>query len=425
MALIVGGNTVTADMVKVINTKSILTRGMSFHFDASNIDSYPGSGTIINDISSTTTNSDFTTGWRLPSTFHIKGTLLSGGRVWSSEPEAQGGYSAVVLDRTFQANEDFEVVAYWARDYRGIGIVFGANVSHLDFNGYSADATGPYGGVLNTSGFPNGYSATYHGQYHSPISGGGAATTGYWFKWLRNGNTLSIQYSSTSKNGPWTLIKSDTSCSSGDKCAIVAGEASDTEVTDLTLEYIRSSRRNEGGTLINGPTFSSDNGGSILFDGSNDRISTGIYPNGVRTYMIWIKYNSATGTGGFQLTGTQQSDAYTYTGRQDSDGLIYTYAGSGGNGGTSSYTLNTETWYYQGFTLAANGDVGIYVNGSLIETKTGNGVGSRPTSEFSIGCVNQNHFVNGNIAAVHLYDRTLTTAEVLYNYNAQKSRFGY
>ena len=75
--------------------------------------------------------------------------------------------------------------------------------------------------------------------------------------------------------------------------------------------------------------------------------------------------------------------------------------------------------------MAANGNVGVYVNGSLIETKTGNGLGSTPTSEFSIGCVNQNHFVNGNIAAVHLYDRVLTDAEVLQNYNIQKNRFGY
>jgi hypothetical protein len=141
--------------------------------------------------------------------------------------------------------------------------------------------------------------------------------------------------------------------------------------------------------------------------------------------MIWIKYNSATGTGGYQLTGTQQGNGYTYTGRQDSGGYIYTYAGSGGNGGTSNYVLNTATWYYQGFTLASNGDVGIYVNGSLIETKTGNGLGATPTSEFSIGCVNQNHWVNGNIASVQLYDRTLTTVEVLQNFNIQKNRFGY
>jgi len=179
------------------------------------------------------------------------------------------------------------------------------------------------------------------------------------------------------------------------------------------------------GTLTNGPTYSSSNGGSILFDGTKDRVSTGLFPTGVRSYMIWIKYNSGTGTGGYQLTGTQQGDAYTYTGRQD-NGNPYTYGGSGGNGGaTTGYTLNTATWYYQGFTLASNGDLGIYVNGSLLETKTGNGLGSRPTAEFSIGCINTNHFVNGNIAAVHLYDRTLTTAEVLYNYNAQKARFGY
>jgi hypothetical protein len=140
--------------------------------------------------------------------------------------------------------------------------------------------------------------------------------------------------------------------------------------------------------------------------------------------MIWIKYNSATGTGGYQLTGTQQGDAYTYTGRQDSNGKIYTYAGSGGNGGESNYVLSTSTWYYQGFTLSSNGDIGIYVNGGLVETKTGNALGGTPTSEFSIGCVNTNHFVNGNIAVVHLYDRALSTAEVLQNYNAQKSRFG-
>ena len=32
------------------------------------------------------------------------------------------------------------------------------------------------------------------------------------------------------------------------------------------------------GTLTNGPTFSSANGGSIVFDGSNDRVDTGVNP---------------------------------------------------------------------------------------------------------------------------------------------------
>jgi hypothetical protein len=178
------------------------------------------------------------------------------------------------------------------------------------------------------------------------------------------------------------------------------------------------------GTITNKPTYSSSNNGALIFDGSNDKMGVNIFPSTTRSFFIWVKYNSATGTGGYQLTGTQQSNAYTYTGRQDSNGKIYTYAGSGGNGGESNYVLSTATWYYQGFTLAANGDVGIYVNGSLIETKTGNGLGGTPTNEFAVGCVNDNHWMNATIPIVHLYNRTLTTAEVLQNYNIQKSRFG-
>jgi hypothetical protein len=201
--------------------------------------------------------------------------------------------------------------------------------------------------------------------------------------------------------------------------------ASNPGCTNCNSQWKDLSGNGNDGTLVNGTSINYGvNGGTMLFDGVNDRVSTGIYPNGVRTYMVWIKYNSATGTGGYQLTGTQQVNAYTYTGRQDSNGKIYTYAGSGGNGGESNYVLNISTWYYQGFTLESNGNVGIYVNGSLIETKTGNGLGGTPTNEFSIGCINQNHFVNGNIAAVHLYNKLLTPSEILQNFNNGRQRFG-
>ena len=87
MPLDINGSIVNSQIAKTLNYKNITTRGLVFHIDASAPDSYPENGSAINDISNTTTNSDFTTGWRLPSTFHVKGTLLNGGRVWSSEPE--------------------------------------------------------------------------------------------------------------------------------------------------------------------------------------------------------------------------------------------------------------------------------------------------------------------------------------------------
>jgi hypothetical protein len=174
-------------------------------------------------------------GWRQPSTYHIRGTVSgTNNSIFSSG----SGYTAVVYNYTFAPGEAFIVIAYWAHNYRGTGFVYGPNVKHTDFDGYSADGYGPYCGALNTSGFPNGYSATFFGQYHAPLASGGAATTGYWFKWQRSSNTLSLQYSTEGPSGPWTNFNSagSTTIASTDAVCIVVGEAGDTEVSPLRLE---------------------------------------------------------------------------------------------------------------------------------------------------------------------------------------------
>ena len=156
----------------------------------------------------------------------------------------------------------------------------------------------------------------------------------------------------------------------------------------------------------------------------NDRVSTNFKPSGSRSYFIWVKYNSVNSLpNGFSLTGTQEIDAYNYIGIENG-GYFYYYAGTSASGGRIISTiLSANIWYQQGFVLFADGSRKVYLNGVEIASQSG-GLGKTATTEFSVGCINQNHWVNGFIPIVTQYNRALTTSEITQNYNALRGRFG-
>lgn len=186
---------------------------------------------------------DGSPGWRKASTYHTGGTLSNGDKSFTPP---SGGYTSVVYNRTFAAGENFRIIAYWAHDYMGAGFVYGANVHHFDFNGYSADSYGPYAGALNTSGFPNGYAGTFFGQYHAPIGGGGGSAPGYHIKWERSGNVITLQYSTISADGPWIDFTSSSTATiaSTDAVCIVCGEAGSNGATLTLVDNYASLRHN-------------------------------------------------------------------------------------------------------------------------------------------------------------------------------------
>jgi len=176
------------------------------------------------------------------------------------------------------------------------------------------------------------------------------------------------------------------------------------------------------GTLTNGPTYNSANGGSIVFDGVDDKVSTNYKPSGARSYFIWVKYNSLTHSSGYQLSGTQEVNAYTYIGIKNGGGIYY-YAGASTTGGNIGNPVTVNTWVNLGFALFPDGSRRVYKNGIEIHYNTG-GLGGTATAEFSVGCISNSYNVNGNIAQVSIYNRALPAAEVSQNFNALKSRFG-
>jgi hypothetical protein len=197
---------------------------------------------------------------------------------------------------------------------------------------------------------------------------------------------------------------------------------------------------------IQGAVYSSEGGGSLYFDGVNDRCRhdfnyegyyngqqteqrTGVSLLGDMTLGLWIRT--------LNLSATQ----FVYSFQNSlTDGLNF-YISALNNGryvGRVNSTLsvkevpNTTDFFYVTTTYSdANNTLSLYINGVLEHTLTittsfdvfkeyivlgGDSRGLTDASRF---------FWNGYLSQAQLYKSTLTSAQVLQNFEAQKDRYGY
>jgi len=187
------------------------------------------------------------------------------------------------------------------------------------------------------------------------------------------------------------------------------------------------SGNNNTGTLTNGPTFSSANGGSIVFDGVNDYINgpsiSSLFTNDV-TAEAWIKITAMSGDW-VRIIGTSKTD-----GTDRTFGLWYDSSGSilwQRFGGVTLYPttprLTTGSWFHVAATTTGSSHV-IYLNTVNIGTATAGGPFTNSGQPITIGYAGFHAYTNSNISNVRLYTRGLTAAEILQNYNATRGRFG-
>jgi hypothetical protein len=191
------------------------------------------------------------------------------------------------------------------------------------------------------------------------------------------------------------------------------------------------------GTLVNGPTYSSANQGSILFDGTNDYVTLGtptsLNITGSITVNSWVNFS-------LLPTGSNWSTIYEkgYSGTNDQTFLRYTSGAL--EFGTYSLSLgNKLTKYTVGSSVLVNNwcnIVGVfdqlkftlYLNNTLVSQTAY--VGSMFSSSAPIGIAAASisgtfqRFFKGNISVVQAYNRALTAAEVSQNFNAVKGRYG-
>lgn len=204
------------------------------------------------------------------------------------------------------------------------------------------------------------------------------------------------------------------------------------------------SGNNGNGSLINGPTYSSSNGGSIVFDGTNDRIHisspsrkyawspVGSTGNRVISFECWVK--------------TTDSDNGLIFSKPWNGGGVYNYLLSTSNFGTRvgnaqhnlSFTAVSDGNWKQIVAIANETQKAVYINGSLNAGYTNhNETSDVPSgSESTLNLTLMSLFpygdtisrpeqaIVGDMSIFRMYNRELTAAEIRQNFNALRGRFG-
>ena len=181
------------------------------------------------------------------------------------------------------------------------------------------------------------------------------------------------------------------------------------------------------GTLTNGPTYSSDNGGVVVFDGVNDFI------NGVHNTQTNITGN-ITIECWFRLTNTR-SDWVRIFGKGDSANrtvglwynqtsstFLYQRYGSTNMSAQYSSTVSLNTWYHMVGTSSGNSHI-LYLNNVQRATSSSGTTFASSTDPYKVGYGNIHTYHIGNVSNCRIYNRALTPQEIQQNFNATRSRF--
>ena len=203
------------------------------------------------------------------------------------------------------------------------------------------------------------------------------------------------------------------------------------------------SGNNNNGTLTNGPTFSSSNQGYIIFDGTNDYVTTADVNHGTSEFTLesWV-YFSAFNSNNCIIKKNTDNDYWPVISLYvDNTGVIRGYYSTQSYGAclegayTSTGIVTTGQWVHLAYSKGAGGyttmkihkngisqSFSYYLYGSHINEVCNSG---KPVM-VGIDCDTPNYIspVNGRIPIVRIYNRQLSDVELLQNYNIQKARFG-
>ena len=414
-----------------------LDRSGSFYFDGSNDYVGLGSTTIFN---STAFTVSF---WIKPTTFsgtYCSGAVSNGQYTIFGTSSSYQGYSstfsgaiqfggsnnaiATVNQSNFSINKWYHYVAVY--DSAGIGnsnkfkIYIDGTIKSLTFDATMPSAPYAAGQEARIGWGPGGAYPYYNGniglvQIHSKA----LSST----EILQNYNATKARFNTT-----------ENIVTNGFVLNVDAGKSASYPGTGTTIYDLSGSGLT--GTLVSSPTFSTLNGGSLVFGGSsyitrssaldtgqNFSVTAWIYPTslGSRNAIVGNGYPYTTDNGWLFCICDNNFSLF--------QALFLSIGQNNVLKISNSYVFQLNKWSHVSCSVSGGGSsVKFYVNG--VETSYGFTTGSGRTisysnNEFHIGMRHSTtaERFGGNISQVQIYNTTLTAQEILQNYNATKSRY--
>lgn len=196
---------------------------------------------------------------------------------------------------------------------------------------------------------------------------------------------------------------------------------------------------NVSGSLINGVVFTTNSGSAMIFDGVDDYVSV-VPPTTSQTEItITIWYYKTTIKQSFVLNARNSAGGREYSFNLPwNDSSVYWDCGN--NGGNDNNTVpnydrisklasSTEYLGWNHWAFWKNTSIGMKIYRNGIEWQSGAGsrlIGPVINLDIARGIAEgvNVYYDNGTVSNLQIYNRALSAAEILQNYNTQKGRFG-
>ena len=206
-----------------------------------------------------------------------------------------------------------------------------------------------------------------------------------------------------------------------------AGNSKSYPTTGLTWTDLSGNGRN--GTLsATSIGYNSSNGGSLVFDGTDDQVSVSAsFTVTASTWIVWMRRGGIDGYDGILFSrGTTKTIGINFL---SGGPLSYTYSDTSPGPGydwNSNLIPPDSAWSMVAFTFTSTGATAYLYQASGLTTASNNYThpsvlvdGIRVGNDSGLA----GRFYQGRIAQALIYNRALTAAEIQQNYLATKSRY--